>query len=178
MKRVITIGGLHGTGKSSTADKVAEEFGLRRTSAGKIFRQMAKERGLTLEEFSRVAEDDETIDLQLDGRLKDEAKIGNIVLDGQLAAWMAGDYTDFKILLTAPEDVRIRRIAERDDVKFEDARHETLTRESIESARYKEFYGIDLSDLSIYDLILNTEKYDLEGVVAVITTAIRILWNL
>jgi cytidylate kinase len=178
MKRVITIGGLHGTGKSSTADKIAENLGLRRASAGKIFRQMAAERCLSLEEFSKVAEEDESIDLELDGRLKDEAAKGGIALDGQLAAWMAGENADFKILLTAPDDVRIKRIAQRDGVDIEHARHETLTREKIESTRYLEFYKIDVSDLTIYDLILNTEKYTLEGVVRIIITAIRILWNL
>ena len=56
MKRVITVGGLHGTGKSSVADAIAKKFNLIRMSAGVVFRQLAKERDLTLEEFSRVAE--------------------------------------------------------------------------------------------------------------------------
>ena len=173
MKRVITISGLHGTGKSSVADIVAKRFGLKRVSAGVIFRELAKKRGLTLEEFSIVAEDDESIDRELDALLKTTAMKGNVLLDGQLAGWMAGDYANFKILLTASVDARVKRIAERDEVSLEHARRETLNREESERERYLEFYGVDISDQSIYDLVLNTEKYDLQGVIKVLTTAIE-----
>ena len=173
MKRVFTIGGLHGTGKSSVADLIAKEFDLRRVSAGVIFRELAKKRGLTLEEFSIVAEEEESIDRELDASLKTAAMKENVLLDGQLAGWMAGDYADFKILLTASLDARVKRIAERDDVSFEHARLETLNREASEKERYLEFYGVNISDQSIYDLVLNTEKYDLEGVIKVLTTAIE-----
>lgn len=177
MKRVISIGGLHGTGKSSVANKIAKEFGLRRVSAGGIFRELAKERGLTLEEFSRVAEEDKQIDLLLDGRIKDEALKGNVMLDGQLAGWMAGENADLRIQLIAPLEVRVKRIADRDGVDFEPAYHETVTREQIERTRYIEFYGFDVSDLSIYDLIINTEKYGLEGVTSIISAAISSLFS-
>ena len=177
MNRVIAIGGLHGSGKSSVSDRLSQEFNLRRVSAGVIFRRLAKERGLTLEEFSRVAEGDEDIDKLLDDTLKDEAKKGDVILDGQLAAWMAGEYADLKILLTAPMEMRIQRIVERDGTTYEYARRETVTREGSEKARYKEYYGVDISDKSIYDLILNTEKYDLDGVVEILSAAIRIFFK-
>jgi len=40
---VIVIGGPHGTGKSTYAKAIAEEFSLRHLSAGEIFRQLAEE---------------------------------------------------------------------------------------------------------------------------------------
>ena len=177
MKRVITIGGLHGTGKSSAADNISNIFGLRRVSAGGIFRELAKERGVTLEEFSRIAEEDESIDRELDGRIKAEAEKGNVMLDGQLAAHMASDHAELKILLTAPLRTRVKRIAARDGVSYEDALHETETRERIERARYIEFYGFDVQNLALYDLVINTEKYDLEGVTDIISTALRRLFE-
>ncbi|MCK5150980.1 MAG: AAA family ATPase [Candidatus Thorarchaeota archaeon] len=177
MKRVITIGGLHGTGKSSAADNISKMFSLKRVSAGGIFRQLAQERGVTLEEFSKIAEEDETIDRELDARIKIEAEKGNVMLDGQLAAIMAGDHADIKILLTASLRTRVKRIAARDDVSYEDALHETETREMIERARYKEFYDYDVANLSIYDLVINTEKYDLEGVTAIIKVALCKLFD-
>ncbi len=173
MKRVITVGGLHGTGKSSVADAIAKEFNLRRMSAGIIFRQLAKERNLTLEEFSRVAEGNVDIDRLIDDKLREEAVKGNAVIDGQLAAWMAGDNADLKILLIASVENRIRRISERDSTDFEYARRETITREGSEKARYFEYYGVDVSDHSIYDLIINTDKYELEEVITIVFTAIK-----
>lgn len=177
MKRVITIGGLHGTGKSSVADSIAQKFGLRRVSAGVIFRQLAKERGLTLEEFSRIAEGDLDIDQLIDDTQKDAAKKGNCIIDGQLAAWMVGDHSDLNILLTAPIELRIKRIAARDGTDFEFAKRETIAREGSEKARYFEYYKVDISDLSIYDLILNTGKYDLTGVTDIIAKAIETFFD-
>ncbi|MBN2229549.1 MAG: AAA family ATPase [Candidatus Thorarchaeota archaeon] len=173
MKRVITIGGLHGTGKSSVANAVAKHFNLRRVSAGDAFRKLAKERGMTLEEFCRVAEGDGEIDRLIDDTQRIEAEKGNAVIDGQLAAWMAREHADLKILLTAPLEVRIKRIAARDNSDFEYARRETIVREGSEKARYEEYYKVDVSDLSIYDLILNTGIYTLEDVNKIIITAVE-----
>ncbi len=172
MKRVITISGLHGTGKSSVADRLAQDFGLRKVSAGIIFRTRAKQRGLTLEEFSKAAEGDTEIDKMLDDTLRQEAAKGNVVLDGQLAAWMAGEHADLRILLTAPLDVRVKRIADRDGSDFKFAKRETIARERSEKARYRKLYGINIADTTVYDIVLNTDKYDLEGVVAVLKAAI------
>ncbi|MHA2221166.1 MAG: cytidylate kinase family protein, partial [Candidatus Thorarchaeota archaeon] len=84
-----------------------------------------------------------------------------------------GENADLKILLTASVENRIRRISERDGTDFEYARRETITREGSEKARYKEYYGFDVSDHSIYDLIINTDKYDLEEVITIVFTAIE-----
>lgn len=172
MNPVITVGGLHGTGKSSVANRIAEHFNLRRISAGLIFRRLAAEKDMSLEEFSRYAEKNEDVDRQLDETLRIEAQKGDVVIDGQLAGWMAGEKADLKILLTAPLEVRVQRIADRDDTPYEEARRETVVREGSEGARYQEYYGIDISDVSIYDIVLNTAKYDLDGVVSVLISAI------
>ena len=173
MKRVITIGGLHGTGKSSVADEIAQRFNLRRMSAGIVFRQLAKERGLSIEEFSLAAEEDEEIDRLIDERLKLEAERGNVVMDGQLAAWMAGENADLNILLTATDETRVKRIADRDSRDFEASLRETRTREASEKERYFEFYGVDISDISIYDLIIDTENYSLKEVVEIAAVAVE-----
>ncbi|GAG01467.1 unnamed protein product, partial [marine sediment metagenome] len=46
---VITVSGVHGSGRSTHAKKLAETFALRYVSSGTIFRQMADERGISLE---------------------------------------------------------------------------------------------------------------------------------
>jgi cytidylate kinase len=178
MKRVITIGGLHGTGKSSVALAVAKRFNLRRVSAGSTFRRLAQERGLTLEEFCRVAESEEEIDKLIDEAQREEAKRGDVVIDGQLAGWMAGEYADLKIYLIAPLEARIKRIAARDGTEFEFAKRETIHREGSEKARYLEYYKVDVADLSIYDLILNTGKYSLDGVSKIVITSIETYYDL
>jgi cytidylate kinase len=75
---------------------------------------------------------------------------------------MAGDKTVLKILLIAPKEVRLKRIAQRDGLSLEEAEKRTLYREQIEKERYKRYYGIDVSDPSIYDLIVDTNLYPFE----------------
>ncbi|MEM4734985.1 MAG: AAA family ATPase [Candidatus Thorarchaeota archaeon] len=169
----MTISGPHGTGKSSVARMLSERLGLRYVSAGELFRRLAAERKMSLEDFSRVAEQDDKIDRALDEGLREEAARGDAVIDAQLGAWMAEGYADINILLTAPLEVRVRRIAMRDGTDYHRAYAETISRENSERERYRRYYGIDLRDMSRYDLILNTGKYDLDAVVDIVTLAIK-----
>ena len=159
---VITLSGPHGTGKSTYAKALAQALGLRYIAAGDIFRDIARQEKLTLEELSNRAARDPKLDQMLDERTKSEAKRGSVVIDAQLGAWMARDLVDVKILLTAPDGVRFKRIAEREGVSEEKARKETQYREAIQQKRYKEYYGIDVSDLSIYDAQIDTGLHSIE----------------
>ena len=59
---VVAVSGLHGSGRSTHAKRIAETFGLRYVSSGTIFRQMAEERGLSLEEMSKLTDKDPEFD--------------------------------------------------------------------------------------------------------------------
>ena len=86
---------------------------------------------------------------------------------------MAGDRADIKIFLTAPFEERVRRIAVRDGKKLEDALEETKFREVAEADRFRRYYGIDIHDLSIYDVVLNTALMPLESNVKILKEIIR-----
>ena len=49
----ITISGLPGSGTTTVAKLLAERLGYKLISAGDVFRKLAMERGMTLEEFSK-----------------------------------------------------------------------------------------------------------------------------
>jgi cytidylate kinase len=155
---VIAISGLHGAGKTTAAWALVKKFKLRYVCAGTVFRQMAKEHGMTLDEFSRYVERHPEIDRQIDRRTAEAAKEDNVLVDARLAGWMAKD-ADVKILLTAPLEARVRRIARREGRKYEDVLKETKERERSEAKRFKRFYGIDVNDHSVFDLVLNTEQW-------------------
>jgi cytidylate kinase len=156
------MGGLHGTGKTTYAKALAQQFSLRHVSAGEAFRKLAEEEGLTLQELAEKAEMDPSIDRRIDEAVKKEAALGSVVIDGQLAAWMAEDNADLKIYLTAPDKVRFERIACRDGLTLQEAEHTTREREAREMRRFKELYGIEVKDLSIYHLIIDTSLLPLE----------------
>lgn len=173
MSPIIAIGGLHGIGKSTISKALAKHFKLRYISAGKAFREMAKRRSLSLQELTKLAEKDSSIDLEIDNMTKEEAERGNAIAEGQLAPWMLKEKADMRILLTAPEDVRIKRVAKREGIAIEGAMKRTAAREKIENDRYLKYYGIDLSDVSIYDLIFDTSLLSREGTIKTLKAMVK-----
>ena len=172
---IITIGGLPGTGTTTIAKMIAEKYNLKHVCAGFIFREMAKEMGMDLQEFSKYAEEHEEIDKEIDRRQVELARQGNVILEGRLAAWMLlrnGVKPDLTIWFKAPLEVRAERISKRENIDKEDALKKMIERENSEKKRYKEIYNIDLDDLSIYDLIIDTSKWDVEGVFGIVSSAI------
>jgi cytidylate kinase len=165
---IITISGLHGTGKSTIGKLIAENLGLQYYSTGQAFRDIAKETNMTLEEFSLYVEKNPKIDEKLDNKIFDIAKRGNIVIDSQLSGYLLKSQADFKILLTCPLEVRVKRMAERDNLNYEETLKETIIIEDSELERFKQLYNIDLSDQNeiekLYDLIINTEDLTIEEI--------------
>jgi len=163
MGLVVTIGGPHGTGKSTYAKMIAKELRLRYVSAGQLFRDLAREKGISLEELSKQAANSPEIDNLIDERSAAEAAKGGVVIEGQLAAWMAKDLARVRIYLKAPDEVRITRIAHRDHLDYEVARRQTMERERIQRDRYKRYYGIDIGDLSLYNIVIETGNRPIES---------------
>jgi cytidylate kinase len=170
---LVTVSGPAGSGKSTTAADLAAALDVEHVSGGDIFRTLAAERGYSPVEFNERAEDDPQIDRDLDRRLREMAlERDDLVLESRLAGWLAGEEADFRIWLDAPIEVRAARVADREDKRIELAREETERREESEARRYRDYYGIDVDDRSIYDVVLNTARWDPETVRTILTTAI------
>ncbi|MDK2790521.1 MAG: CMP/dCMP kinase [Methanothermococcus sp.] len=173
---IITIGGLPGTGTTTMAKMIAEKYGLEHVCAGFIFRDMAKEMNMDLNEFSKYAEQNPEIDKEIDRRQVELAKKGNIVLEGRLAAWMLKNNDvepTVSIWLKAPPMVRCKRISERENEDIELALEKMIKRENSEKKRYKEIYNIDIDDLSIYNIMIDSSKWNIEGVFNIICKSIE-----
>jgi cytidylate kinase len=169
---LITISGPPGSGTSTAARRLADTLGLSHVSGGDLFRSLADDRGVTLAALNERAERDDAIDRALDRRLRTTARDrDDVVLESRLAGWMAGDHADLRAWLDAPLPTRAGRIADREDKSVDRARQETAEREASEAARYREYYDIDIDDLSIYDLVLNTGRWDADATVALLERA-------
>ena len=80
---------------------------------------------------------------------------------------------DLKVLLKTEMRCRAERIAKRESKLAEDAMQETRIREESEARRYKMYYNIDISDFSVYDLVVDTGKFDEAGTLAIVLAAVR-----
>ncbi|MFB6178959.1 MAG: (d)CMP kinase [Halorientalis sp.] len=170
---LITVSGPAGSGKSTLAAGLADALSYEHVSGGDIFRSLADERGHSLVEFNKLAEEDDQIDRDLDRRLRTTAKEqDDLVLESRLAGWMAGEYADLRLWLDAPFDVRVDRIADREDEPVETLRESERTRAESERQRYLEYYDIEIEDRSIYDLVVNTARWDAETTLDLVLSAV------
>ncbi|MFQ6087442.1 MAG: (d)CMP kinase [Candidatus Methanofastidiosia archaeon] len=166
---IITIGGPPGAGTTTNAKLISKEFDLKHIYVGMIFRELAKEKKMSLEEFSRYAERNEKVDKKVDERQVALAQDKTLV-EGRISAFLIK--ADLKIWLDAPLEVRVKRLALREKKSFEEMLELTQMREESEKKRYEKFYQINLKDLSIYDLVINTSKWNIQGVYSIIKRAI------
>lgn len=157
---LITISGEPGSGKTTVARLLAKRLGLPHVYAGDLYRQEAKSRGLSLEEFNRLCERDHSIDRALDARMKARAREGNVVLEGRLAGYLAAEagLRSVKAWLTASDEVRARRVAQREHGDWQRVREVNEARHSSDAKRYREIYGWDLADTDVYDVVLSTDE--------------------
>lgn len=170
---VVAISGPGGSGKTTAARGLVKKFKLRYVCAGTVFRQLAEERGMTLDKFSKYAERHPNIDRMIDRRTADAAREDNVLIDAHLAGWMAKK-ADVKILLTAPLEVRVKRIAKREKRDYKRILKETTVREESEAKRFKKLYDIDVNDHSHFDLVLNTGRLSVRETALILEAAVGI----
>jgi len=159
----ITVSGLPGSGTTTISRLLAEYYELELISSGEIFRRLAKEKGMTLAEFGALAEKDPSIDLAIDKNQRAIIRCqDNLVLESRLAGHMASGVPNvIKIWVKAPLPVRVKRIQKRErSASFEEEFKKTVLREKSEALRYTNYYNIDIGDLSIYDIVIDSEKWN------------------
>jgi predicted cytidylate kinase len=146
---------------------LSDRLGIECVISGAIFREMAEDEGLGLSEFGRLCESDSKYDRLLDERILRIARARkDVILEGRLTAHMLhrNRIPAFKIFLDADIVVRAKRITGREGVDEEEARSAVIEREKCEARRYEGYYGIDLADESVYDLVVDTSNLTPEQV--------------
>lgn len=172
-KHIITIAGKPGSGKSSTANEVAKLLSYTRYSSGDMMRDIAKKRGVSIREINEIAENDKSIDKEIDESLRRLNEFERVVIDSRLAFhWIPNS---FKVYLDLDIEVAAVRIfRDMDDKRtksgeqFEsafDVEDSLKKRLGSEKRRYMNLYGIDPYHPSHFDLIIDTARND-QSVVA------------
>lgn len=162
----ISITGNLGSGKSSVA-KILKEKGYEIFSTGSVFRQLAMEKGVSVEEFNRQVNEaasrgDRSVDKMIDDTTtRIDAERDNVVFDSRLA-WNFAPKS-FKVFVITDIDESSRRVFH-DSVRAgsesyqsqEECRRALINRQKLETVRYKEIYGIDYYDMSNYNLVIES----------------------
>lgn len=168
----ICISGFAGSGKTTIAKKLNEK--LNYPIINITFKDLAKEKNLTLEEIQKLAEKDKTIDLELDKLIVKRAnELENCIISTWLGPWIVKD-ANIRIFLFAPLEERAKRISERDKMTFEEALKHVKKRDNQNIKRYKRLYNIDIRNTEIFELIINTSKLTVEQTTYLIYALVKI----
>jgi len=171
---IITISGPPGSGKSTLSKILSVKLGLELVSMGDIFRKCAEDRCMSLEEFGLIAKCNEKIDHEIDEMQKKIAdEKDDIMIEGRLSGFLVD--ANLKVWLKAPLEIRAQRIAKRESKQVEKAMAETSEREECERERYLKYYDIDINDLSVYDIILDSSKWSPEELSGIVEIAVKSL---
>ncbi|MBA5942025.1 MAG: AAA family ATPase [Methanophagales archaeon] len=167
----ITISGLPGSGTTTVAKLLSNELSLELISAGEMFRELAKEKGLQLWQFSKLAENSDDFDRWIDEKQGEEAmKRENVIVEGRLSGFFVPT-ADLKIWLKAEPDIRAERVADREKIDYKTALSVMKSREESEHKRYEHYYAIDMENLSIYDLVIDSSRWSGRDIMKVIVVA-------
>lgn len=151
---------------------------MRHVSAGDFMREMASERGLTILELSRIAQEGDAIDREIDARtvrLAEESD--DFVMDARLGWHFIPQ--SFKVFLEVLPEVAAERIfgaqrgAEHENVTLEETTRAIEARTISEQTRYMDYYALDYADHSQYDLVVDTSEKTIEEVVGAVLSAIE-----
>ena len=163
LNMIITISGKAGSGKSTVAKLLSEKLYIKHYSIGDLMRVIAQEKGITLLELNKMAEEDKSIDFELDNKLKELGKTkDNFVVDGRLTAYFI-PHAEVRVFLKTDDKVRAERIL-RDKRQHEksatlkEALANIRQREQSEKKRYKLYYGVDYTDEKLYNFVIDTTK--------------------
>ena len=181
-KKIITIAGKLGSGKSSTAKKLAHVLNMEHFSSGDFLREVANKRNMSIKELMFTAESDPSIDYEIDDILRSKKDETNLVIDSRLAFhWIP---ESFKVYLEIDPEIAAKRMfydLETNESRqksehtknIEEMKSEMIERHESDKRRYKKLYDIDHTDHSNFDLVIDTglPENDLDTVVKKIISA-------
>jgi predicted cytidylate kinase len=160
----VFITGLTGTGKSKICKGIEKALKIKYYSSSTLFREFSgnmddtkgywTHKGLKFIEERKESDIDEKFDKYL---LELVTNKDQFIMDSRTMPWL---YTEpaLRILLTAPFDVRVKRVMLRDEHTLDSARSAVSTKDNSDRVIYLNHYGFDIfKDLKPFDLVVNTQ---------------------
>ena len=160
MKDKISLAGDLGSGKSTVSKILIDRLGAEYYHTGAIVREVAERHGMSVVELNHYMETHPEIDREIDDGLIALSDVDKLLVIDSRMAWHFTEGT-FKIYLSTDIEtsaVRIMHANRKGEhaMTLEETVNDTRARRISEQKRYFDFYGVDIKDLTNYDLIVDT----------------------
>ena len=157
----LTVSGHPGSGTTTLVKGICERKGWTSLNGGEVFRTVANERGVSLEEFSALCNSEPDVDKSLDERLiasmLDEN--GPDVVESRLSGWWAHQQKlkCIRLWLSVSIEERANRVVSREGGSHRAALSRIKDRMDSDQKRYHNLYEISLEDMEPYNLVIKTD---------------------
>jgi CMP/dCMP kinase len=180
---IITISGAPGAGKSTIAKILAKKLSAERIDVGGIRREIAKKKGMTLQELNKYGlknpETDVDVDKEAAKKAREISRSKNVVVEGRTQFYFIPE--SIKIFLDVDFNEGARRIWDEiqdkekkekrnEDIigSFEDMKKSLKKRTKSDYERYKKYYNIDCNKKEHYDFLIDTTGYSTDEIIKTI----------
>ncbi len=160
----VTISGPPGSGTSTLVSRIASSRGWSSLNGGDVFREEARARGLTVGQLSSDAKEDLDVDRSLDSLLQQRMSSHDSpeIIESRLSGWWAhkNSLNCLRVWVNVSEQERAKRIQKREGGDFDDCLRKSQNRQRDDMERYSILYGINLDDMSPYNLVVDADEMD------------------
>ena len=182
---IITISGMPGSGKTTAAALLSKQFNLKHYYLGRMRRDIARQKGMTVNELNKLGEKDPSTDKAVDDYLIELGKTqDNFIAEGRTAFHFIPN--SIKIFMAVDINTGAERIInDAQNKESKEARNEEIgtttqqqadllkARMESDNIRYKKYYNIDVSNKDNYDLWLDTTNLTKEQVIKKLSEFIK-----
>jgi cytidylate kinase len=168
--KAIIVSGMPAVGKTTVSRQVAEELKVPMVGGGDVLKEMAVEEGYTPGgedwwdkgegmKFLQQRKKSPGFDKEVDARLIQKAKRGNVVITSYPVPWLTKD--GLKVWLSGSVKSRAGRMSRRDGLPASKCKEVLRVRDEENYKLYKKIYGIEFGrDLEPFDLVVETDSID------------------
>ncbi|NDB32785.1 MAG: cytidylate kinase [Nitrososphaeria archaeon] len=183
MQKSIIISGPPAIGKTTISKGLAKEFGLQSLSGGDVLKELAQDQGFQTKgddwwdtpegmTFLNQRKDNYEFDKKVDQKLVEIFQKGGVVITSYTLPWLVKG--GIKIWLGGSKQNSAKRMQTRDNMDMENALSIVKTRFDENKSLYKKLYGFDFGDdLSVFDVVINTDGLDAQGVLSKAIAEVR-----